>query len=78
MTAMVASINRTASDRALKLSNLPAGYEVVPTEAADALVAYRQRGGVVILITNAPRPSAPIRAQADSVKLPRTPPSESR
>jgi HAD superfamily hydrolase (TIGR01459 family) len=31
--------------------------------ASDALVAFRRRGGAVILITNAPRPSAPIRAQ---------------
>ena len=31
--------------------------------ASDALVAFRRRGGTVILITNAPRPSAPIRRQ---------------
>jgi HAD superfamily hydrolase (TIGR01459 family) len=35
--------------------------------ASDALTAFRRRGGVVVLITNAPRPSAPIQAQA--VKL---------
>lgn len=32
-------------------------------DASDALVAYRRRGGVVILITNAPRPNPPIREQ---------------
>src|SRR3984957_5065954 len=31
--------------------------------ASDALVAFRRRGGAVVLITNAPRPSAPIREQ---------------
>jgi HAD superfamily hydrolase (TIGR01459 family) len=31
--------------------------------ASEALVAFRRRGGTVILITNAPRPSAPIRRQ---------------
>lgn len=31
--------------------------------ASEALVAYRRRGGTVVLITNAPRPSAPIRRQ---------------
>ena len=31
--------------------------------ASDALVAFRRRGGTVILITNAPRPSAPVRRQ---------------
>lgn len=32
--------------------------------ASDALTAFRRRGGTVVLITNAPRPNAPIRAQA--------------
>jgi HAD superfamily hydrolase (TIGR01459 family) len=31
--------------------------------ASDALAAYRRRGGKVALITNAPRPNAPVRAQ---------------
>ncbi len=31
--------------------------------ASDALTAFRRRGGTVILITNAPRPSAPVRRQ---------------
>lgn len=32
-------------------------------EASDALRAFRNSGGVVVLITNAPRPNAPIREQ---------------
>jgi HAD superfamily hydrolase (TIGR01459 family) len=31
--------------------------------ASDALVSFRGRGGVVVLITNAPRPSPPIKRQ---------------
>jgi HAD superfamily hydrolase (TIGR01459 family) len=31
--------------------------------ASDALVAFRRRGGAVVLITNAPRPSRPIQEQ---------------
>ncbi len=31
--------------------------------ASDALVAFRRRGGAVVLISNAPRPSAPIHRQ---------------
>lgn len=31
--------------------------------ASDALVAFRRRGGAVVLLTNAPRPSRPIREQ---------------
>src|ERR1700677_2490504 len=31
--------------------------------ASDALVGFRRNGGVVVLITNAPRPSPPIREQ---------------
>jgi HAD superfamily hydrolase (TIGR01459 family) len=33
--------------------------------ASDALVAYRRRGGVVALITNAPRPYQPVTAQLE-------------
>jgi HAD superfamily hydrolase (TIGR01459 family) len=39
--------------------------------ATDALAAFRRGGGVVILITNAPRPNGPIRAQLDQLKVPR-------
>jgi HAD superfamily hydrolase (TIGR01459 family) len=33
------------------------------TQASDALVSFRRRGGAVILISNAPRPSPPIAQQ---------------
>jgi HAD superfamily hydrolase (TIGR01459 family) len=33
------------------------------TQASDALVSFRRRGGAVILISNAPRPSPPIAGQ---------------
>jgi HAD superfamily hydrolase (TIGR01459 family) len=39
--------------------------------ATDALARFRRGGGTVVLITNAPRPSAPIRAQLDHLKVPR-------
>jgi HAD superfamily hydrolase (TIGR01459 family) len=39
--------------------------------ATDALVRFRRQGGAVILITNAPRPSAPIRKQLEHLKTPR-------
>ncbi len=46
------------------------GYE--PHEAAvDALVRYRQSGGRVVLITNAPRPRDPIIAQLDRIGVAR-------
>jgi HAD superfamily hydrolase (TIGR01459 family) len=31
--------------------------------ASEALVAFRRRGGAVVLVSNAPRPNAPIRSQ---------------
>jgi HAD superfamily hydrolase (TIGR01459 family) len=40
-------------------------------EACDALIRHRQAGGVVILITNAPRPAGPILAQLDGYGAPR-------
>lgn len=39
--------------------------------AIEALVEYRARGGVVVLITNAPRPSAPIIEMLDDLGVPR-------
>jgi HAD superfamily hydrolase (TIGR01459 family) len=33
------------------------------TPASDALAAFRRQGGAVVLVTNAPRPSAPIHRQ---------------
>lgn len=39
--------------------------------AADALRRFRDGGGAVVLITNAPRPAAPIRAMLDRMGVPR-------
>ena len=39
--------------------------------ACDALQRFRQQGGTVILITNAPRPSPPILDQLAGLKVPR-------
>lgn len=38
--------------------------------ACDALVAFRKGGGRVVLITNAPRPAAPVRRQLDGLGVP--------
>lgn len=40
-------------------------------EPVAALTRFRERGGTVVLITNAPRPNAPIRAQLDALGVPR-------
>src|SRR5690606_29031044 len=39
--------------------------------AAEALVNYRRHGGRVVLITNAPRPSAPVIDMLDRLQVPR-------
>jgi HAD superfamily hydrolase (TIGR01459 family) len=39
--------------------------------ACDALFRFREAGGTVILITNAPRPSRPILEQLEGLKVPR-------
>ena len=39
-------------------------------EATQALARFRRGGGAVILISNAPRPGGPIRAQLDELKVP--------
>jgi HAD superfamily hydrolase (TIGR01459 family) len=39
--------------------------------ATDALARFRRQGGTVVLITNAPRPNEPIRAQLDQLRVPR-------
>ena len=39
--------------------------------ACEALVRYQAQGGPVILITNAPRPNAPIHDQLDGLRVPR-------
>jgi HAD superfamily hydrolase (TIGR01459 family) len=38
---------------------------------AEALARFRAAGGTVVLITNAPRPNGPIRAQLDRLGVPR-------
>lgn len=47
------------------------GLEAFPT-AVEALVEFRKAGGVVVLITNAPRPSGPIVDMLDRLGVPRT------
>ncbi len=46
------------------------GRRAFPGPAA-ALTRFREGGGTVVLITNAPRPNAPIRAQLDALGVPR-------
>jgi HAD superfamily hydrolase (TIGR01459 family) len=41
-------------------------------EAADALARFRQKGGAVVLITNAPRPGTIVGHYLDKLGLPRT------
>lgn len=41
-------------------------------QAADALVRFRQRGGAVVLITNAPRPGTIVGHYLDKLGLPRS------
>jgi HAD superfamily hydrolase (TIGR01459 family) len=44
---------------------------VIATEpACDALARFRARGGIVVLITNAPRPGEVVKAFLDGVKVP--------
>jgi HAD superfamily hydrolase (TIGR01459 family) len=40
-------------------------------DACDALTRFRQQGGTVVLITNAPRPSAVVMTILDELKVPR-------
>ena len=40
-------------------------------DACDALTRFRQQGGTVVLITNAPRPSAVVMTILDGLKVPR-------
>lgn len=39
-------------------------------DAVSALLRFRQKGGVVIMLTNAPRPSSAVRAQLDAMGAP--------
>ena len=47
------------------------GVEAFPA-AVDACVRFRQRGGTVILLTNAPRPAPAVEEQLAKLKVPRT------
>ncbi len=40
-------------------------------QACDALIRFREGGGRVVLVTNAPRPNPPIRKQLDALGVPR-------
>jgi HAD superfamily hydrolase (TIGR01459 family) len=67
------------------LSEIAAGYDVVLSDiwgvvhngeqsfaaATAALGRFRAGGGTVVLITNAPRPGAPIRRQLERLEVPR-------
>ncbi len=46
------------------------GVDIYPAAQA-ALQAYRQAGGQVVLVTNAPRPQAAVQARLDEMGLPR-------
>ena len=66
------------------LAELARGYDVILCDvwgvihngercfspAADALTRFRAGGGTVVLITNAPRPNPPVRAQMDGIGVP--------
>ena len=41
-------------------------------EACAALTAYREQGGIVILLTNSPRPSEGVQKQLDEMSVPRS------
>jgi HAD superfamily hydrolase (TIGR01459 family) len=47
------------------------GVESFPA-ACDALSRFRDRGGLVVLITNAPRPPGPILHQLEQLRVPRS------
>ncbi|MCT4558154.1 MAG: TIGR01459 family HAD-type hydrolase [Pelagimonas sp.] len=40
-------------------------------DAVDALIAYRNRGGIVILVTNSPRPRASVEIQLEGFGVPK-------
>lgn len=66
------------------LSDLAAGYDLILCDiwgvlhngvachasAADALMRFREKGGQVVLVTNAPRPNGPIREQLKTLRVP--------
>jgi HAD superfamily hydrolase (TIGR01459 family) len=75
----------TASPIKTHLADLAPGYDVVLSdvwgvlhngqqatpEACAALAAFRDKGGQVVLITNAPRPREEVAKQLDGFKVPR-------
>src|SRR4051794_33861285 len=46
------------------------GHALFPG-AAEALIGFRRQGGVVVLVSNAPRPSQSVMPQLDRLGLPR-------
>ncbi len=78
-------ISRPTPKHISGLSELAADYDVILSDvwgvvhdgrthtpsAADALTRFRAKGGTVVLITNAPRPRAPIQDMLDGFGLPR-------
>ena len=68
-----------------QFSSIAAGYDVVLSDvwgvihnglvtfphACDALMRMRARGGIVVLVTNAPRPSEAVSRQLDRLHVPR-------
>ena len=50
---------------------------VATPPACDALMRMRARGGVVVLITNAPRPNDVVARQLEKFHVPRGPPTPS-
>jgi HAD superfamily hydrolase (TIGR01459 family) len=75
----------TASQSKTHLADLAPGYDVILSdvwgvvhnglkatpEACDALARFRGKGGQVVLITNAPRPSEAVIRQIDAFGVPR-------
>ena len=68
-----------------QFSSIAAGYDVALSDvwgvihnglvafphACDALMRMRARGGIVVLVTNAPRPSEVVSRQLDRLHVPR-------
>jgi HAD superfamily hydrolase (TIGR01459 family) len=72
---IIASIRALSADTDAWISDiwgvLHNGVASFPA-ACDACIAYRKQGGVIVLLTNAPRPSASVIAQMDGLGVPRT------
>lgn len=74
MTRIIESLDQVAADYDVLFCDLWGcvhnGERFYPA-ATDALVRYRQGGGRVALMTNAPRPAALVQAQIDRMGVPR-------